>query len=259
MEKLIEEMKLRGFSKKTIEAYSYHVRDFIEYCCEKYENGKKRDYILCLINNGKDGSTVRLVSAAIDFYIINVLKEHPEKVPLPKNKRKLPIIVSKENIKKMIKNTMNIKHQLIIELLYSSGIRLSELLNLKVEDIDFQNNIINVKEGKGRKDRITIVSHNTILKIKEYCGENGLVFEGRNGKYSAKSVQMIIERARKKIGIKHKVTPHMLRHSFATHLLESGIDIRYIQSLLGHSSLRTTQIYTNVAKNKLVDIKNPLD
>jgi len=257
MEKTIEEMRLRGFSPKTIKAYCYHINDFLEYC-GNYEKQKKREYMLYLLSKGKDENTVRLAAAAIDFYIRNTLKEAPDKVPLPKRKKQLPDVLAKEQIMSMIDSLSNIKHQIAIELLYSSGMRLSELLNLKIEDIDFENNTLKVRQGKGAKDRITIISRNTALKIRKFKPA-GKVLEGRNGKYSAKSVQLIINNAARKAGIKQKVTPHMLRHSFATHLLESGIDIRYIQMLLGHSRLETTQIYTRVANSKIKGIKSPLD
>ena len=257
MEKTIEEMKLRGFSPKTIQAYSYHINDFLEYC-GNYEKQKKREYMLYLLSKGKDENTVRLAAAAIDFYIRNTLKETPDEVPLPKRKKQLPEVLTKSQIISMINSLINIKHQIAIELLYSSGMRLSELTSLCIEDIDFENNTVKIRQGKGSKDRITIISRNTALKIKNFKAA-GRILEGRNGKYSARSIQVIIDKAAKKAGIRQKVTPHMLRHSFATHLLESGVDIRYIQMLLGHSSLRTTQIYTHVASSKLKGIKSPLD
>ena len=257
MERLIEEMKLRGFSVKTIKTYSYHIKDFLEYC-QGYDKNKKRDYLLYLIDSGKDVNSVRLASAAIDFYIVNIAKEQPDNIALPKKKKTLPEVLSKEQIKSMINSSENIKHQIIIEILYSSGLRLSELLNLRIEDIDFENNLIRVRQGKGKKDRITIVSKDTAIKVKKYCSQ-GLIIKGRNGKYSSRSIQSILKKAAIKSGIKQKVTPHMLRHSFATHLLESGVDIRYIQMLLGHSRLQTTQIYTHIANTKLKGIKSPLD
>ena len=129
---------------------------------------------------------------------------------------------------------------------------------MKFEDIDFEKSLIKVREGKGSKDRLTIASKNTLDKVKLIC-KDGLIFKGRKGKYSSKSVQLVIEKSAKNANIKQHITPHMLRHSFATHLLENGTDIRYIQSLLGHERLTTTQIYTKVARNKIENIKNPLD
>jgi len=254
--RLNEEMKLRGFSSRTIKSYMYHINDFIEY--SKGDSAGKREYLLYLIGKGREPSSVRLASAAIDFFIINILKQNPEEVPLPKRKKKLPYVLSRQEIQLMIGKTENIKHRLLIEMLYSTGIRLSELLGLRVEDIDFEGNTIRVRQGKGAKDRVTIISAALAQKIKA-LKQQGLIFEGRNGKYSGKSVQLVLQNAAEKAGIKKKATPHMLRHSFATHLLENGTDIRFIQALLGHSELRTTQVYTHVAGKKLSLVPNPLD
>lgn len=255
MDKLKEEMKLRGFSPNTIRAYYYHIQDFIGYC--KTSNPeKKREYLLYLISNGKDSNTVRLASAAIDFFIRNILRQKSENVSLPKRKKQLPYILSKEQIRQMIAKTINLKHRLVIELLYSTGIRLSELLALKVEDIT--DNTLMIRQGKGAKDRMTIISPSLAQRILE-LKQSGKIFEGRNGKYSKRSIQLILRNAARKAGITQKVTPHMLRHSFATHLLENGTDIRYIQSLLGHSELKTTQIYTHVASKNIKNIRSPLD
>lgn len=257
MEELIAEMRLRGFSPRTVKSYTYHITDFLEYCGQ-YDKTRKREYLLYLISQKKDPNTVRLAAAAIDFYIKKVKKEQPEIVELPKRRNRLPDTLTKEQIKAMINALTNIKHQLIIEVLYSSGLRLSELINICIEDIDFKDHIIRVRQGKGNKDRLTIISKQTAAKLKDFK-KTGRIFEGRKGKYSAKSVQLVLENAAKKAGITQKVTPHMLRHSFATHLLEQGVDIRYIQALLGHSRLQTTQIYTHVAKTQITSIQSPLD
>ncbi|HLC64960.1 MAG TPA: site-specific tyrosine recombinase/integron integrase [Candidatus Nanoarchaeia archaeon] len=258
MEKAVEEMKLRGFSPRSIKSYCYHINDFMEYCNGKFSGSMKRAYLLHLLERGKEPSSVRLASSAIDFFTLFVRHETPQEVPLPKKKKHIPDVLTKQQIKSMMQTTENIRHRLIIEILYSSGIRLSELLNLKVEDISFESNTIRVRDGKGAKDRLTLIGKNTAAKIKSLF-DSGLIFRGRKGRCSGKSVQLVISNAAKRAGIKQKVTPHMLRHSFATHLLESGVDIRYIQSLLGHERLATTQIYTRVAKNKLELIKSPLD
>lgn len=159
------------------------------------------------------------------------------------------------------RNLKNLKHRIIIKLLYSSGLRLGELLNLRKADIDFDRNIINVRRGKGGKDRITIISDSLKLDLlKYYSSENfctGYVIEGRKCKYSKKSVQKVLDQAGRRIGA--KVHPHMLRHSFATHLLEHGTDIRHIQKLLGHSDLSTTEIYTKVSNKDIAKIRSPLD
>jgi len=200
---------------------------------------------------------------AIRFFFLEVLGKPLtlEEIPLMKKENKLPKVISKEKIKIMIDSCENLKHKLIIKFLYSSGLRLSELLNLKRSDIDFDNNLILVRQGKGAKDRMTLLSPNlkdNLLKYySSYKFKTSYIFEGRNGRYSKKSVQKILERLGNKIGL--KIHPHMLRHSFATHLLENGTDLRYIQKLLGHSSSTTTEIYTHVANHQLKNIKSPLD
>ena len=169
----------------------------------------------------------------------------------------------KESIEKIINNTNNIKHTCIVGLLYSSGLRRSELLNLNVTDIDSKRMVVIIKNAKGNKDRISVLSPSILKDLQTYYKEyrpDKYLFEGQKGaKYSVTSVLNIISKAAKKAGIHKKVTPHILRHSFATHLLENGTDIRHIQLLLGHSSTKTTEIYTHVATSNFNSIKNPLD
>ena len=163
----------------------------------------------------------------------------------------------------MISKTRNLKHKCIISLLYSAGLRRSELLNLKIEDIDSKRMLILVRQAKGNKDRVTLLANSILEDLRAYYMEwkpKVYLFEGvHGGKYSPQSILKLVKRASEKAGIPKNVTPHMLRHSFATHLLENGTDLRYIQSLLGHNSSRTTEIYTHIATNHFNTIKNPLD
>ncbi|MCL4170120.1 UNVERIFIED_CONTAM: hypothetical protein GTU68_044633, partial [Idotea baltica] len=156
-----------------------------------------------------------------------------------------------------------IKHRCIVSLLYSSGLRLGELLNLKIIDVDSDRMLIRVVGAKGHKDRYTILSQSLLKDLRTYFLEHRpfeYLFEGPRGKkYGSSSVQNIVKKSSRWAGIHKKVTPHTLRHSFATHLLEDGTDLRYIQSLLGHNSTKTTEIYTHVATNIIKDIKSPLD
>jgi len=181
----------------------------------------------------------------------------------PRKEHRLPKVVSKEEIVAIMNHTNNIKHRCIIGLLYSAGLRRSELLNLKLEDIDSKRMLIHVRTAKGNKDRYSLLSVKILKDLRQYYKEwtpKSYLFEGPKAtKYSSTSVENIIRRAAKKSGIYKRVTPHMMRHSFATHLLENGTDLRYIQVLLGHSSSKTTEIYTQVATNNLKAIKNPLD
>lgn len=263
LDKLIERCKLRGFSPQTIKSYKFHVSSFLDYLDKSRLNLNQEGVKSYLLSQNKARNTIRLSHMAIRFFFLEVLKKPLtlEEIPLMKKESKLPKVISKEKIKIMIDFCENLKHKLIIKFLYSSGLRLSELLNLKRSDIDFDNNLILVRQGKGAKDRMTLLSEslkNDLLKYySNYEFKTNYVFEGRKGKYSKKSVQKILERLGKKIGI--KIHPHMLRHSFATRLLENGTDLRYIQKLLGHSSSKTTEIYTHVANSQLKNIKSPLD
>ncbi|MFK7953546.1 MAG: site-specific tyrosine recombinase/integron integrase [Ekhidna sp.] len=222
-------------------------------------------YLQHLVKLGKSNTYINQSINAIKFYY-EVVLEMPNRfyaIERPAKQEKLPRVISKEKVLKMISKTENIKHKCIISMLYSAGLRRSELLNLKISDIDSDRMMIRVDQGKGNKDRYTILSHALLKDLRAYYTvykPKIYLFEGASGgKYSGTSVRHIVNRAAKSAGTAQKVTPHMLRHSFATHLLESGVDLRYIQTLLGHSSSKTTEIYTHVALNGLSAIQNPLD
>jgi site-specific recombinase XerD len=222
-------------------------------------------YLSFLVKSKKSDSFINQSINAIKFYY-EVVLEMPNRfyeIERPIKSERLPKVLSKESILHMIDMCSNIKHKCIVSLLYSAGLRRSELLNLKIEDIDSKRMTITVKQGKGKKDRITLLSQRLLIDLRIYFMAHKpktYLFESLNSsQYSATSVAKIIDKAAKKAKIKQKVTPHILRHSFATHLLESGTDLRYIQTLLGHSSSATTEIYTHVATNNLSKIKNPLD
>jgi len=266
-DKYLQELKerciLRGFSSQTIKSYCYNVKkflDFVEKSRLNLSDDSVRSYLL-IQNVGIN--TSRLQYASISFFFREILKRpfSFEQVPIKKKEKLLPKVISKDKIKEMIEKTKNIKHKLIIKLLYSSGLRLQELIDLRRKDIDFERRIINIKKGKGGKGRISLISETLKLDLLKYYSNNTFkteyVFEGRNGKYTKKSVQKVLKEVGERAGI--RVTPHMLRHSFATHLLEQGTDIRHIQKLLGHSDLKTTEIYTHVSTKDLSKIKSPLD
>jgi site-specific recombinase XerD len=187
----------------------------------------------------------------------------------PIKEHKLPKVLSKEEVLTIIDHTNNIKHRCIVSLLYSAGLRRSELINLKIPDIDSKRMLIRVEDAKGNKDRYSLLSNTVLQDLRRYYLQykpQEYLFEGpQNEKYSSTSIASIIKNAAEKAGITKKVTPHMLRHSpasaggFATHLLENGTDLRNIQTLLGHNSLKTTEIYTHVAAISFNKIKNLLD
>jgi len=263
IEKLQERLKLRGFTFQTNKSYCYHTKDFLKFLNKNRLNLNNEGVKSYLLSLNLSNNSIRLKIMAIRFFFLEVLREklNYSEVPTPKKIKKLPKVLSKEEIKILINSTENLKHKLVIKLLYSSGLRLQEIINLKRKEIDFDRKIIFVNSGKGRKDRITLLSEELKIDLLKYFGSykfhTDYLFEGRVGKYSKKSVQKILEKSSKKLN--KKVTPHMLRHSFATHLLESGTDLRYIQNLLGHSDLKTTEIYTHVSNKNLENIKSPLD
>ena len=203
---------------------------------------------------------------AIKFYYEKVLGLNKDyyQINRPRKEKKLPQILSKVEVIRILSHTINIKHRTILAMTYSSGLRIGELLGLKASDIDIERNTIFIKQGKGKKDRLVKLAKNIIPLLREYVGEykpTTFLFEGVNkNKYSQTSVRNILRNACKKSGIhKKEIKVHTLRHSYATHLLESGIDLRYIQSLLGHSSIKTTEIYTHISKDALNKVESPLD
>lgn len=263
LKKLVDRCKLRGYSQQTIKSYSYNVKRFLDFIEKSRLNLSKDNVKSYLLAQNVSVNSSRLQYASISFFFREILDKpfSLEEIPIKKKEKSLPKVISKQKIKQIIELTNNLKHRLIIKILYSSGLRLQELIDLKRKDIDFEKKLIYVKKGKGKKDRTTLISEALKLDLLKYYSNNifktEYVFEGRNGKYTKKSVQKVLDEAGKKINT--KITPHMLRHSFATHLLEAGTDIRHIQKLLGHSNLKTTEIYTHVSTKDLSKIKSPLD
>lgn len=255
--------RLKGYSGRTVESYLFWVKKYLVFLDRTGLNQGIESVKSYLLVQECSTNTSRLQYASLRFYFSEILKKPftLEQVPVKKREKKLPKHLSKREIKSMIAGTKNLKHRLIIQLLYSSGLRLQEFIDLKRRDIDVERNLITVRQGKGKKDRVTIIAEslkiNLIKYYQNYSLESDYLLTGRDGKYSKKSVQEVLKKAGRII--EKRVTPHMLRHSFATHLLENGVDLRIIQKLLGHSSVETTQIYTHVAANDIARIKNPLD
>lgn len=269
-EEFVQKLQLKKYSDSTFRSYVYHFENFINfYDKEKnimsIDELKIKAFLHKLVKQGRSDSYINQAINAIKFYY-EVVKEMPNRFYLierPKKKETLPIVLSKRQVFSMIDQVHNLKHQCIISLLYSAGLRRGELINLKISDIDSDRMTIRINQGKGRKDRYSLLSEQLLTDLRQYYVQYKpmtYLFEGDYGaRYSATSVARIVSRAAKRVGILQKVTPHTLRHSFATHLLENGTDLRYIQSLLGHSSSRTTEIYTHVALNGIRRIKSPLD
>lgn len=265
----LDKLELKRYSMQTARTYVSLFERFIN-CFPSIEvnaitEGEIRQYMLTKHKEGASDSMINQIINAIKFYyeVVMGMPNRFYSIERPHKKRKLPIVLSKDEVARIITSTNNIKHKCILGLLYSSGLRRSELLNLKIEDIDSERMMIHVKGAKGGKDRMTILSESILKDLRLYFKTyrpTQYLFEGFSGKaYSGVSVSKILKRAVLKAGIKKRVTPHTLRHSFATHLLEDGTDLRYIQVLLGHNSSKTTEIYTHVANQQLKQIKSPLD
>ena len=268
LDELEKRLKLKGFSPRSIKSYKYNISNFLKFVNKKPENVLKDDiesYFMKLINKGFEPATIRLNYACIKFFFSFVVPREINfnLIDLPKKKKSLPKVLTKTEIESMIENTKNLKHKLLIELLYSSGLRVSESISLKISDIDTENNTVRINQGKGKKDRFSVLSEKFKKDLLKYLCQkrDNNIYLFCKGDYHIvlKTAQRIVENAAKKAKINKKVTPHMLRHSFATHLLENGTDIRYIQKLLGHSRLETTQIYTHVSNRDIKNIKSPLD
>lgn len=202
---------------------------------------------------------------AIKFYYERVMNGNRKlyHIDRPREEETLPEVMSEEEVAALLKSINNLKHLAIIMTIYSGGLRISEAVNLKIKDIDSKRMQIRVEQSKGKKDRYTLLGTTTLKVLRKYVAEYKPVlwlFEGEpGGRYSVSSIRQVFYAAVKAAGIKKKVSVHTLRHSFATHLLEAGTDMRYIQSLLGHQSSKTTEIYTHITTKGFETIKNPLD
>ena len=221
-----------------------------------------KKYLLKAIDKKESTSYIKQKYAALKI-LFEVLGKNLEfKILNYKKESRIPEVLSKKDIKKIIDSILNLKHKIMIQFIYLVGLRVSELIDLKPKDVDIERDIISIRQGKGAKDRISLFPTSIRKSFLKYLlqsfPKNYLFESNRNKKYSSKSIEKIIEKSSIKfLGI--KLTPHTLRHTFATHLLESGTDIRHIQKLLGHSDVSTTQIYTQVTNSKLQNIKSPLD
>jgi len=263
------ECKRRRLSPRTCKTYLYCIHKFLNWSKKDIRYISKKDvrlFLEYLSEKEMAGNTMNTYHMAIRFLFENVLEKRMwidikySKVP-----EKLPVVLTKEETKKLIDAIKNQKHQLMICLMYSSGIRVSELINLKIRDLELEKNYGYVRNGKGGKNRLIVLSKNLIPAIKkliqkENLKENNFLFQSNRGKkYNIRSIQQIIKKANKIAKINKKISPHILRHSFATHLVENGYDISNIQAMLGHKSPETTMIYTHIASPKLINTKSPLE
>ncbi len=256
------EMKSRGFGAKTIKSYTGMIFDFREFAKKELSQSSAEDvkvYLAFLKDRGYSNTSLNLVISALKL-AFKTFKKTLE-VKRPKKERHLPAVLSKSEVKIIFSAPANSKHRLILKTLYGLGLRISELASLKPEDLDFERKLVLIRNSKNNKDRYVMLSERLSEELKSYlCLNKGkYLFEGRKGKISLKTIQKVFENALKKAKIRKKASCHTLRHSFATHLLEDGVDVRIIQKLLGHSKLETTQMYTHVSNFQLQNIKSPIE
>lgn len=260
------ELRYRNYSVKTIKAYTTCIKYFLEKIGKKPEiisRDEIIDFIFYLQSKNKAPKTINLYKESIKFFYREVLKQEKEiNIKLSRESKKLPVVLTNNEIKSIIENIKNEKHKFIISLSYGSGLRVSDTINLRVWDFDLENLTIHIKWWKWQKDRITIFSSSLkkdILKLSQLKAWNDYLIESeRWWILTTRTLQKIFNDALKRSWIKKEASFHSLRHSFATHLLENWTDIRYIQELLWHSSIKTTQIYTKVVNPKIKNIISPL-
>ena len=271
MEEFARWMRSKRYSPSTIGAYQDALKCFLNFYKHKRpEDIQNRDLIAFnndyILKQGLSSSYQNQVVNAVKLFFRTVESRqlNPELIHRPKRQKVLPNVLSKEEIKLILNAQSNLKHKLMLSLIYACGLRRSELLALKLRDVDDKRGLLIVRQGKGKKDRITPLSDKIHSLIENYCvayKPKEWLFEGQDqrGPYDERSLASVLKQALEKSGIKKPVTLHWLRHSYATHLLESGTDLRYIQELLGHSRSTTTEIYTHVSSKNIQKIISPFD
>lgn len=268
-ESVKRECRRRRYSDKTSEIYIYCISRFLKFAGKTIDRISKKDvrlFLEHLSEKGMAGNTMNTYHMAVRFLFEEILgKRIWIDIRYSKVPEKLPVALAKDETKRLFDSIENEKHRLMIQLMYSAGLRLSELINLKAQDIDFRNSFGFVRKGKGSKDRIFILSEKLKNPLKDLVEKEGieeknfLFRSGRNDQYSQRTVQQIIKMGSRKAGIKKRVTPHTLRHSFATHLIEDGCSVSEVQALLGHKSPETTMVYVHLASPRMINVKSPLD
>jgi len=263
-----QKLEERRYSQSTITVYTHCLRQYEAWLNGANPNDQEKEDInafLRAVAKNYSRSTQNQYVNAIKFYYEQIAgrpKSYYD-IDRPRKEKKLPVVLSQDEAKHLIDRAYNIKHKAIVVLLYSCGMRVGELINLRIEDIDSERMLISIRNAKGFKDRTVPLHPSTLQLLRTYFKKfkpRDFLFNGQDGiQYTATSVRALIRRSSESAGIHKKVTPHTLRHSYATHLLESGVDLRIIQTILGHSSVKTTEIYTHVSKKQITSVYNPLD
>jgi len=269
-DRLEQELKLRGYSPRTLKAYVYAVHNFVKYHkrpAEQMGVAEARAYLLYLIREKQvASSTATQVVCALRFFYTKVLKLSfdLEDLPFQKRRRTLPSVLTEKEVSSLLEAELNVKHRAILMAMYSGGLRLQEVIQLRPKDIDSAGMRIHIRNGKGGKARYVMLSFILLDTLRDYFKRykpGKWLFYGRtpDEPINSRSVQRMIQEAAAAAGLRKHVTPHVLRHSFATHLLDRGTNLRYIQELLGHRSIKTTMIYTHVSRRALTEVVSPLD
>lgn len=269
VEKFRQELLIAGYSSRTLTMYLSYVSDFLGFMKKPAPLSAREDIVsyMAMLKEKRavSNATLALALASLKFFFHNFLHmKIIDEIKIPKKARKLPVVLTKDEVRALIKAVKAGRNRLIVEFIYSTGARVSEATNIKVNDLDFRESVGVVRGGKGKKDRVIVLSKNWISEIKKYLKRKKVysefVFSKKNGKpISSDTIERIVKNAALKAGLQKDVHVHTLRHSYATHLLESGESIRKIQELLGHASLNTTQLYTKVSTEELKKVKSPLD
>jgi integrase/recombinase XerD len=267
--RMIDEMELRNFSPKTIQVYVENVARFARYfnkSPDKLGPEDVRTYLLYLVQERKNAwGTYKQALAALRYFYRWVIKgpEIVEDIRCPRPERRLPVVLSFEEVRRFFAAIPSFRYRMILMTAYSAGLRISEVVNLQISDIDSQRMVIRIRQAKRNKDRYTILSPVLLQMLRHWwvaARPTSYLYPGRSGHpVRVTSIQEACKEAQERAGIDKRVTPHTLRHSFATHLLEAGTDLRVIQELLGHASPRTTAIYTHVSAKLIAQTKSPLD
>ncbi len=268
--RMIDEMQLRNFSPKTIGMYVDNVARFARYfntSPDQLGSEQVRTYLLQLVQKKqRSWGTYKVALAALRYFYRWVIRgpEVVEDIRCPRPERRLPVVLSIDEVRRFFAAIPSFKHRMILMTAYAAGLRISEVVHLQVSDIDSQRMVIRVCQGKRKKDRYTILSPVLLQMLRHWwvaARPVSYLYPGRslNSPMSVSTVQAMCREAQEKAGLDKTVTPHTLRHSFATHLLEAGIDLRVIQELLGHASPKTTALYTHVSTKLIAQTKSPLD
>ena len=265
-----DKLRIRKYSQSTFTTYGVYFKKFLAAHPNQDPKEITEEQIIAFVlrivkEHNYATKTQNQIINAIKFYYEKVLglKKHMYWIPRPRKETKLPVVASEEEVIRLLVASDNLKHQCIMGMLYSSGLRRGELVDLQLKDLNFDRRQVFVRASKGKKDRTTILSDrmiNALIKYLDLYKPQKWLFEGQDGlPYSGQSIGTIVRNTAIKAGVKTKMSPHVLRHSFATHLMDKGTDTRYIQELLGHKSLETTAIYAHVSTRDLSKIKSPLD